>query len=93
LEIYRCVYPSSKTECIEHAIELGYNIHNVLMVGDAVGDMEAASANGIFFYPIVPGKEEESWQKFIEDVLPLVYNHKYISEKYILKYKKVIGMN
>ncbi|HEY9574786.1 MAG TPA: HAD hydrolase-like protein, partial [Lachnospiraceae bacterium] len=35
---------------------------NVIMVGDAKGDMEAAYANGVHFYPILVGKEKESWE-------------------------------
>ena len=33
----------------------------VMMIGDAPGDMEAADEAGALFYPIIPGREEESW--------------------------------
>jgi len=36
----------------------------VLVVGDALGDLEAARANSAAFFPIVPGREEESWERF-----------------------------
>jgi phosphoglycolate phosphatase-like HAD superfamily hydrolase len=42
-----------------------YEKENMLMVGDALGDMNAALSNGIKFFPIVPGKENESWLRFI----------------------------
>ena len=31
------------------------------MVGDAPGDHSAAQGNGVLFYPIIPGREVESW--------------------------------
>ena len=40
------------------------------MVGDAPGDCNAARANGVLFYPIDPGYEDESWQRFFEEALP-----------------------
>jgi hypothetical protein len=36
----------------------------ILMIGDAPGDMAAARANGALYFPINPGAEEESWQRF-----------------------------
>lgn len=42
----------------------------VLMVGDAPGDQKAAEGNGVLFYPINPGHEEESWQRFHDEALP-----------------------
>jgi hypothetical protein len=30
------------------------------MIGDALGDWEAAQANAVLFYPINPGGEDES---------------------------------
>lgn len=42
----------------------GYSDDEVLMLGDAHGDLKAVKANNGFFYPIIPGKEEESWRDF-----------------------------
>jgi superfamily I DNA/RNA helicase len=39
------------------------------MIGDAPGDFKAAKSNHALFYPIVPGREEESWQRFYEEAL------------------------
>lgn len=41
-----------------------YPKDHVLIIGDAPGDLEAARENGVLFYPIVPGKEESSWEEF-----------------------------
>ena len=55
----------TKTEHIALAAE-GKNYHpdHVLMVGDAPGDRVAAEKNHALFYPIVPGREEASWEAF-----------------------------
>ena len=38
------------------------------MVGDAPGDHAAAQSNGVLFYPIIPGREVESWRRLREEV-------------------------
>ena len=35
----------------------------ILMVGDAPGDLDAAKVNEVHFYPILFGKEKESWKR------------------------------
>ena len=47
-----------------------YARDRVLMIGDAPGDQKAAEANGVLFYPINPGQEEASWQRFHDEALP-----------------------
>ena len=42
----------------------------VVMVGDAMGDAQAAAANGVSFVPILPGREAESWRRLQEEALP-----------------------
>lgn len=59
----------TKEECIRKACSGQYAADHVLMVGDAPGDLAAAQANGVLFYPIAPGKEDESW-KNAADVIP-----------------------
>jgi phosphoglycolate phosphatase-like HAD superfamily hydrolase len=44
-----------------------YPKENILMIGDAPGDENAAKANGLSFFPIVPGKEKDSWRLFFEE--------------------------
>lgn len=38
----------------------------VLMIGDAPGDLFAARKAGALFYPVMPDREEESWQRFCD---------------------------
>ena len=40
------------------------------MIGDAPGDHKAAAKNGVLFFPIVPGREEQSWADFRKEGLP-----------------------
>jgi phosphoglycolate phosphatase-like HAD superfamily hydrolase len=54
-----------------------YEPEKILMVGDAPGDRKAAEANGVLFYPIDPGHEEESWQRFHDEALPRFFQGTY----------------
>ncbi len=54
-----------------------YQPNHILMVGDAQGDLEAVQANGGLFYPINPGHEEASWQRFYEEALDRFFNESY----------------
>jgi soluble P-type ATPase len=49
----------------------------VMMIGDAPGDMEAAKANNVLFYPITPGREAGSWEMFHREVLDMFLSGKY----------------
>jgi phosphoglycolate phosphatase-like HAD superfamily hydrolase len=60
----------SKKEHLALATSGRYDKEKVLMVGDAPGDRAAAEANGVLFYPIDPGQEDASWQRFFEEALP-----------------------
>jgi phosphoglycolate phosphatase-like HAD superfamily hydrolase len=44
-----------------------YPPHHTLMIGDAPGDHQAAVANQSLFFPINPGAEEASWERFFEE--------------------------
>ncbi len=46
-----------------------YTPDHILMIGDAPGDMQAARANHALFYPIMPGEEEQSWQRFYDEAM------------------------
>ena len=67
----------SKAFCICELLKLGYEKHNTLMCGDAPGDLAAAEKNGVYFYPILVGKEGESWQEFIDVALPKLAKGEY----------------
>lgn len=53
----------SKKECIAKLVKHNIDKKHILMVGDALGDWEAASENGVWFYPILAENEEQSWNQ------------------------------
>lgn len=83
LELTDCVttqQDGSKAHCIAELIKKGYDPADVVMVGDAEGDMQAADTNGVSFYPILVNHEVESWQR-INEVLTDFINGKPINLK------------
>ncbi len=54
----------SKAFCIQELLKKGYDNNNVLMVGDAPGDHDAARKNDVSYYPILVKHEKESWEEF-----------------------------
>ena len=54
----------------ERARRAAYPPARMLMLGDAPGDLRAAEAVGAWFFPIVPGKEPESWRLLADEGLP-----------------------
>lgn len=76
-----------KKEQLRYIINGKYEKHKVMMIGDALGDLEAAEDNGVYFYPVNPGSEEESWEKFYKKDYK-----KFINGNYTRNYeKKLIG--
>jgi phosphoglycolate phosphatase-like HAD superfamily hydrolase len=59
----------TKAEHIAFAAKNKYSDNKILMIGDAKGDMEAAKSNGVLFYPVIPGKEDLSWEQFLNEGL------------------------
>lgn len=57
-----------------------YPQNRILMVGDALGDLHAAEANGVLFYPILPGREDESWKQFYEEGIDRFLNGQFEGE-------------
>ena len=57
----------SKKETLSNASK--YDPDKSLMIGDAPGDYNAAKANQTLFYPINPGAEEASWQRFHDEAI------------------------
>ncbi|MFW5695444.1 MAG: HAD family hydrolase [Alkalispirochaeta sp.] len=47
-----------------------YRADRMLMIGDAPGDFAAARAADAWFYPILPGEERDSWDRFRRDGWP-----------------------
>jgi phosphoglycolate phosphatase-like HAD superfamily hydrolase len=67
---------------LELAAKGKYPADHILMVGDAPGDMKAARANDALFYPINPGHEETSWQRFHEEAV-----HRFLAGDYAGTYE------
>lgn len=70
----------TKQFCIEKLVEKGYEKSCVLMVGDAPGDLKAATENGIMYYPILVTKEKKSWEEFVTVGLDRFINHTFHGE-------------
>ncbi|MFW5710089.1 MAG: HAD family hydrolase, partial [Bacteroidota bacterium] len=54
-----------------------YEDDRIMMIGDAPGDLRAARDNGVLFFPVNPGHEEESWERFHNEGLNKFLNGKY----------------
>lgn len=59
----------TKSEHLKYAAKGKYPDEKILMIGDANGDLKAAKSNGVLFFPVNPGKEEESWEKLYNEGL------------------------
>jgi phosphoglycolate phosphatase-like HAD superfamily hydrolase len=70
----------SKQEHLALAAVGRYEPEKILMVGDAPGDRKAAQANRVLFYPVDPGSEEDSWQRFFEEALPRFFAGTYAGD-------------
>lgn len=57
-----------------------YAPDHILMIGDAPGDMQAAKANNALFYPINPGYEEQSWERFYREAMSCFFAGTYAGE-------------
>lgn len=47
-----------------------YRPGRVLMIGDAPGDQRAAREAGAAFFPVLPGRETESWERLRKEAFP-----------------------
>lgn len=65
----------SKAYCIGKLVEKGYDA--ILMCGDAPGDEQAARKNRVLYYPILVNRENESWQRFLEEALDTFLKNEY----------------
>lgn len=67
----------TKAEHIALAAKGKYLDNKILMIGDALGDMNAAKSNGVLFFPIISGKEDESWKRLMNESLDKFVTGKY----------------
>lgn len=51
-----------------------------LMIGDAPGDLEAAHATGTLFFPVLPGKEKQSWEQLHHEGLDRFFGGTFAGE-------------
>ena len=81
----------SKAECIKKTLAKEQGIE-AIMLGDALGDLEAATKNGISFYPIVPRFEDKSWLDFLNNYSEKFYEgtYKQVEKELINKFIKVL---
>ncbi len=75
----------SKTEHLGYAMAGRWEPDHVLMIGDAPGDLKAARGNKCLFYPINPGDEDKSWQRFHEEAFD-----KFIAGTYAGAYEEAL---
>jgi phosphoglycolate phosphatase-like HAD superfamily hydrolase len=73
----------TKTQHITLAAGGKYPPQRILMIGDAPGDLQAAKDNQACFFPVVPGHEERSWERFHAESLD-----RFLSESYAGDYEK-----
>lgn len=59
----------TKAEHLALAARSKYRDNRILMIGDAKGDLDAAKNSNVLFYPIIPGDEDYSWKRFLEEGL------------------------
>ena len=70
----------TKSQMIESSTKDKYHNNKILVIGDSFADLNAAKDNKVLFYPIIPSKEKESWNFFlnrgIKDFFNLDYKEK-----------------
>lgn len=82
-----------KKEHLQLTTEGKYAQNHVLMLGDAPGDFKAAKQNNALFYPINPGHEEESWERFYNEAMDVFLEERYAGEyeaKLINEFEKLL---
>ena len=52
----------TKAQCLRILMDKGYEADEILMVGDSFPDIDAAKECGVWFYPVLAGKEAQSWK-------------------------------
>ncbi len=72
-----------------HALTYEWNAHDIAkymkMIGDAPGDRDAAAKAQCLHYPILPGEEKRSWQRFKDEAL-----QKFLEGSYAGEYQQML---
>ena len=72
-----CQDKGTKSNIIKEALANGYDKKKVVMVGDAVGDYNAAKENGVYFFPIIPKHETKSWERLAKEGISKLVNNEF----------------
>jgi phosphoglycolate phosphatase-like HAD superfamily hydrolase len=73
----------TKKQHLAAAAQGKYAEGHILMIGDAMGDLEAARSINALFFPILPGEEEKSWERFYNEAM-----HKFLACEYAGAYEE-----
>jgi phosphoglycolate phosphatase-like HAD superfamily hydrolase len=57
----------TKSDHLQLAATGKYPPPRILMIGDALGDLKAARETGAHFFPVNPGSENRSWERFCRE--------------------------
>jgi phosphoglycolate phosphatase-like HAD superfamily hydrolase len=83
----------TKSEHLKYAAKGKYPDTQILMIGDAPGDLKAAHNNGVLFFPINPGSEERSWEQFYQEGIDRFLRKDFIGayqDKLIADFEKLL---
>lgn len=86
----------SKAFCIGELKKKGYQAEKILMVGDAPGDRDAAAKNGVWFYPILVGREGDSWSRLLNEAYPKLLSGEFdenYQKQLITEFEKNLGIS
>ena len=67
----------TKKQHLQYAAKGKYPDEHILLIGDAPGDRDSAHAVDVLYYPINPGAEELSWQRFHDEASEKFLNGTY----------------
>lgn len=70
----------SKINVLKRYVREGGFTGQMLIIGDAPGDLEAAQAMGASFFPVLPGHESESWERLAYEAWPIFAAGGYTNE-------------
>lgn len=70
----------TKKQHLQCAAKGKYPDHRILLIGDAPGDRDSAKGVDVLYYPINPGYEDASWQRFYQEALGKFLDGTYAGE-------------
>lgn len=74
-----------KADCLEKLSQF-YSKQSIMMIGDAIGDYQAAQKAQTLFYPILVNHENESWELLYKKVVAEFLANNYDQQKYYDKF-------